>query len=226
LISSTFIPADTDEQIVISILPMLTSALARAHAIAIDSALLVGAGASSISKGLVGVNGADNANGFGTASGGTALDASGAGEVTPAVLLGLRKEMGKYGLEASRVAYIVPTDAYYELIDASGFTDVTEVGNALATKLSGMVGTVFGSPVIATDRIVSALAAGDARTTTAAIAVNMDNYVIPRLRNVNVETDYIVKEQRTVLVATQSLGFNQLVAAAGTNKPAIRLPYQ
>jgi len=226
LISSTFIPADTDEQIVISVLPMLTSALARAHATAIDSALLVGAGAGNISKGLVGVNGADNANGFGAASAGTALDASGAGEVTPAVLLGLRKEMGKYGLDASRVAYIVPTDVYYELIDASGFTDVTEVGSDLATKLSGMVGTVFGSPVIASDRLVYNLANGGAVTTTAAIAVNMDNYVIPRLRGVNVETDYIVKEQRTVLVATQSLGFNELVAGAGSNKPAVRLPYQ
>jgi hypothetical protein len=54
----------------------------------------------------------------------------------------------------------------------------------------------------------------------------MDNYVIPRLRGVNVETDYIVKEQRTVLVATQSLGFNELVAGAGTNKPAVRFPFQ
>ena len=226
LISSTFIPADTDEQIVISILPMLTSALARAHAIAIDSALLVGAGAGNISKGLVGVNGSDNANGYGAASALTALDASATGVVTPANLLAMRKEMGKYGLEASRVAYIVPTDAYFNLIDASGFTDVTEVGSDLATKLSGMVGTVFGSPVIATDRLVSNLANAGAATTTAALAVNMDNYVIPRLRGVNVETDYIVKEQRTVLVATQSLGFNELVAGAGANKPAVRFPFQ
>ena len=112
--------------------------------------------------------------------------------------------MGKYGLEASQVAYIVPTDCYYELIDASGFTDVTEVGSDLATKLTGMVGTVFGSPVIATDQLAQNLGAAGAATTTAALAVYMPNYVTPRLRGVNVETDYIVKEQRTVLVATQS----------------------
>jgi len=225
LISSTFITNDTDEQIVVSVLPMITSALARAHAVAIDSAILVGAGAGSISQGLVGANGTDNTSGYSSASAQTALDASGSGEVTPANLLAMRKEMGKYGLEASQVAYIVPTDAYYELIDASGFTDVQEVGSDLAAKLTGMVGTVFGSPVIATDRLAYNLDNAGAATTTAALAVYMPNYVVPRLRGVNVETDYIVKEQRTVLVATQSLGFNQLVAASGSNKPSIRWAY-
>ena len=225
LISSTFITNDTDEQIVVSVLPMITSALARAHAVAIDSAILVGAGAGSISQGLVGANGTDNTSGYSSASAQTALDASGSGEVTPANLLAMRKEMGKYGLEASQVAYIVPTDAYYELIDASGFTDVQEVGSDLAAKLTGMVGTVFGSPVIATDRLAYNLGNSGAATTTAALAVYMPNYVVPRLRGVSVETDYIVKEQRTVLVATQSLGFNQLVAASGSNKPSVRWAY-
>ena len=225
LISSTFITNDTDEQIVVSVLPMITSALARAHAVAIDSAILVGAGAGSISQGLVGANGTDNTSGYSSASAQTALDASGSGEVTPANLLAMRKEMGKYGLEASQVAYIVPTDAYYELIDASGFTDVQEVGSDLAAKLTGMVGTVFGSPVIATDRLAYNLGSTGTPTTTAALAVYMPNYVVPRLRGVNVETDYIVKEQRTVLVATQSLGFNELVAASGSNKPSVRWAY-
>ena len=225
LISSTFITNDTDEQIVISVLPMITSALARAHAIAIDKAILVG-NSGGYATGLVGASGTDGTSGFATASAQTALDASLTDVVTPANLLAMRKEMGKYGLEASQVAYIVPTDAYYELIDASGFTDVTEVGSDLATKLTGMVGTVFGSPVIATDQLAYNLGAVGAATSTAALAVYMPNYVIPRLRGVNVETDYIVKEQRTVLVATQSLGFNELVANAGDNKPSIRWAYQ
>jgi HK97 family phage prohead protease/HK97 family phage major capsid protein len=225
LISSTFITNDTDEQIVLSVLPMITSALARAHAVAIDKAILVG-NSGGYATGLVGASGTDDTNGFATASAQTALDASTTAEVTPANLLAMRKEMGKYGLEASQVAYIVPTDAYYELIDASGFTDVTEVGSDLATKLSGMVGTVFGSPVVATDQLAQNLGAAGAATTTAALAVYMPNYVTPRLRGVNVETDYIVKEQRTVLVATQALGFNELVANSGTNKPSIRWPFQ
>ena len=225
LISSTFITNDTDEQVVVALLPIIQSALARAHAIAIDSAILVGASAGSISTGLVGENGTDNTSGFATASATTALDASGSGEVTPANLLAMRKEMGKYGMDPSRVAYIVPNDVYYELIDASGFTDVQEVGNDLATKLVGVVGSVYGSPVIATDRLANNLAAAGAATTTAALAVNVDNYVIPRLRGVSIETDYIVKEQRNVIVAAQSLGFNELVANSGSNVPSVRWPY-
>ena len=225
LISSTFITNDTDEQVVVALLPIIQSALARAHAIAIDSAILVGAGAGNISTGLVGANGTDNTSGFATASATTALDASGSGEVTPANLLGLRKEMGKYGMDPSRVAYIVPNDVYYELIDASGFTDVQEVGSDIATKLVGVVGSVFGSPVIATDRLANNLASSGSPTTTAALAVNVDNYVIPRLRGVSIETDYIVKEQRSVIVASQSLGFNELVANSGSNVPSVRWPF-
>jgi HK97 family phage prohead protease len=226
LIAGTFISNDTDEQTVVTLLPIVTSALARAHAVAIDKAILVGAGAANISVGLTGNNGTDNTSGFATVSGQTALDASGAGEVTPANLLAMRKEMGKYGLDPSRVAFIVPTDVYYELIDASGFTDVTEVGNDLATKRIGVVGSVFGSPVIATDQLAQNLGAGGAVTTTAALAVNVDNYVLPRLKGVNIETEYSVKDQQNVIVASQSLGFNELFANAGTNKPSIFWPYQ
>jgi len=225
LISSTFITNDTDEQVVVALLPIIQAALARAHAIAIDSAILVGASAGSISTGLAGANGTDNTSGFATASATAALDASGAGEVTPANLLAMRKEMGKYGMDPSRVAYVVPNDVYYELIDASGFTDVQEVGNDLATKLVGVVGSVYGSPVIATDRLASNLTSVGTPTTTAALAVNVDNYVIPRLRGVSIETDYIVKEQRSVIVASQSLGFNELVANSGSNVPSVRWPY-
>jgi hypothetical protein len=112
------------------------------------------------------------------------------------------------------------------LIDASGFTDVTEVGNDLATKRIGVVGSVFGSPVIATDQLAQNLGAGGAVTTTAALAINVDNYVIPRLKGVNIETEYSVKDQQNVIVASQSLGFNELFANAGTNKPSIFWPYQ
>ena len=226
LIAGTYIANDTDEQVVVSLLPIITSALARAHAVAMDKAILVGAGSGSISVGLTGNNGADNTSGFATASAQTALDASGAGEVTPANLLAMRKEMGKYGLNPADVAYIVPTDVYYELIDASGFTDVSEVGDALAGKLQGLVGTVFGSPVIATDQLAQNLGAGGAVTTSAAVAVNVNNYLIPRLKGVSIETEYSVKDQQNVIVAAQSLGFNELFANAGTNKPSIFWAYQ
>jgi len=228
LIAGTYISNDTDEQVVVTLLPIVTSALARAHAVALDKAILVGASAGSISKGLAGDNGADDAGGYGsatTAVSAVSIDADTSAEVTPAILLGMRKEMGKYGMDPSKVAFIVPNDVYYELIDASGFTDVSEVGNDLATKRIGVVGSVFGSPVVATNQLANNLAAGGAATTSAAIAVNVDNYVIPRLKGVSIETEYSVKDQQNVIVAAQSLGFAELYAASGSDKPSLRLKY-
>ena len=217
LISAQFIDNNTDEQVVVNFLPVIQSALARAHAIAIDKAILVGSGTASTGiTGLVGNDGADDGATDGTpayaAADSFVIDASTSNEVAPVNLLNARKLMGKYGLNPSNVAYILPTDGYYELIDADGFTDITEVGNALATKLTGLVGTIFGSPVIATDQLASNLAEGGDITTTAALAVYTPNYVIPRLKGVTIETDYEVANQRNVIVATQSLGFDELVA--------------
>ena len=231
LISAQFIDNNTDEQSIVNFLPLIQSGLARAHAIAIDKAILVGGG--GFTTGLVGASGTDDTNGYAQASGsvvnsaatGTNIDASTGQEVTPSTLMAMRAQMGKYGLRPLDVAYIVPTDGYYQLIDASGFTDVSEVGDALAGKLTGLVGTVFGSPVIATDQLAQNLAAAGAATSTAALAVYTGNYVMPRLRGVNIETDYEVFNQRNVIVATQSLGFEELVAGSGVNQPSIRLPY-
>ena len=62
-------------------------------------------------------------------------------------------------------------------------------------------------------------------TTTAAVAVNLDQFVIPRLRGVNIETDYQVAYQRTALVASQSLGFARLAAGSANNRVAVRIEY-
>ena len=229
LIAGTYISNDTDEQVVVTLLPIVTSALARAHAVALDKAILVGASSGTISKGLAGDNGADDAGGYAdvtTAVSAVSIDADTAAEVTPAILLGMRKEMGKYGMDPAKVAFIVPNDVYYELIDASGFTDVSEVGNDLATKRIGVVGSVYGSPVVATNQLANNLnVSSGTPSTTAALAVNVDNYVIPRLKGVSIETEYSVKDQQNVIVAAQSLGFAELYAASGSDQPSLRLKY-
>ena len=59
-----------------------------------------------------------------------------------------------------------------------------------------------------------------------ALAVYTRNYVIPRLRGVNVEQDYEVLNQRRVIVATQSLGFNEIVAGDGAgNEPSVKMTF-
>ena len=226
LVSGTFIANDTDEQVVISVLPIITSALARAHAKAIDQAILLG---NSSFAGIVGGAGTDGAGSFLALDSAKVadLDASGSSDaLTGANLLSIRSEMGKYGMNPNDVAYIVPIDQYYNLISDAAFSDVSEVGSDTAMKLIGAVGSIYGSPVVASDALASQTAETGAVTTSAACAVNVRNYVIPRLKGVSIETDYEVAGQRTAIVAAQSLGFNELVAGDGSgNEPSVRIEY-
>jgi len=205
LISQTFMDNDVDEQVLINLMPMLVESVARAHARAVDNAIINGSGS------ITGLND------YATANSATLGIGAGAA-LTAAALLGCRKDMGKYGINPTDVAYIVSQARYYELIEDTGFADITDVGSDIATKITGAIGAVYGSPVIVSDSFVA-----EADTAAVAIAVNLRNYVIPRLRGVTVETDYEVGNQRRVIVATQSLGFEELVADTAGNRSAVKI---
>jgi hypothetical protein len=100
------------------------------------------------------------------------------------------------------------------------FQTVTEVGSDLATRISGVIGAVYGTPVVISEQFPAA-----ATGAPAAFAVYAPNYVVPRLRGVAIESDYEVLEQRRVIVATQSLGFNELVNGATGAEPLLSLSY-
>ena len=198
------------------------------------------AGTTTNFVGLVGNCGVDGSNALNTSStahGGLAGDGSNkARNLTNAVTaMTARASMGKYGINPSDVAYIMGTTAYYSMIDdvenGADFTSIDEVGPG-ATKLSGQLGSVYGSPVIVSDLLDSADggavivdSAPDPDVTsnfkeTSLIAVNRNAFVIPRLGGVNIESDYEVAGQRTAVVASQSLGFTQL---EGGTSAAIRV---
>ncbi len=218
LISGTFIANDTDEQIVVNVLPWILSALARAHARAIDSSIMNG---TANQAGLCGGAGTDGAGSFLAADSADVTDIAndGSGALTGANLLAARAEMGKYGVNPADVAYVVNVEEYFNLIADAAFSDISEVGSELAMKVVGQVGSIYGSPVIASDQF------SRATTTTAACAVNVHNYLMPRLKAVGIETDYEVAGQRTAVVAAQSRGFEELVAGAGADQPAVRIEY-
>jgi hypothetical protein len=140
---------------------------------------------------------------------------------TPAAdLLAARTEMGKYGLNPEDLVFIVNQDVYYALIQDAEFQNLNEVG-AVATKLKGSVGSIFGTGVLVSDEFDTA-----AVGSIGAFVVNRANYVLPRLRGIKVEQDYEVLEQRRVLVATQSLGFTELFAGDGSGvEPSISIAF-
>ena len=233
VIAGTYIGADTDEQVVVSLLPMLTTQLAVAHARAIDSAILIG---NSSIAGLVGGAGTDGAGSFLAAdsTGVTDKDAhqtGGAFEVTSGDVLTLRREMGKYGMDPAQLALILPYDRYYNLMDDAGFADISEVGNDAAAgrgvnpRVTGTLGYVYGVPVLASEFLANVAADDNSITSTAAVLVNTANFVIPRLRGVSIQTDTEIAAQRTAIVASQSLGFEQLAANAAGKATAVRIEY-
>jgi HK97 family phage major capsid protein len=214
LISSTLMDNHIDEEVLINLMPMLVESVARAHARAVDDALLnhVATGGSDAFDGLVKLAGN---NIFDTSVSAAALATT---SVDAADFLSARKLMGKYGMMPEELVYVVSQKRYYDLIADAGFADITDVGSDVATKITGQVGSIFGTPVIVSDNFPA-----EADNACVGLAVNVRNFAIPRLRGVNVEQDYEVMNQRNVVVATQSLGFNQLVADTATDVSVVRL---
>ena len=205
LISSSFMDNDVDEQVLINLMPMIVESVARAHAKAVEAVVLNGNGT------IVGLDGV-------AATHGTTLDISDATKMTSALLLAARQGMGKYGLNPTDLAYIVSQNMYYDLLEDASFQTLDEVGSDLAARVTGTIGAVYGTPVVVSDQFPA-----EAAGIPAAFACYTRNYVMPRLRGVTVEQDYEVMNQRRVIVASQSLGFEEIVAGAGVDQPCVKI---
>ena len=208
LISQSYLGNETEEDAILPILPLIRESMVRSHARAIENSVLAGDDAD----GAFGTSGASfegllhlarNDSDFTQSTTAFASDT-----LTAAELLAMRKNMGKYGVNPSEVVYIVSQTSYYQLLEDAEFQDANLVGD-MATKLSGEIGQVFGSRVLLCDEFAT-----PAVSKFAAIAVNPRNYVMPRLRGVTVESDYEVANQRRVLVASQRIGFTDLIDGA------------
>ena len=207
LVSSTFMNNDVDEQVLINLMPMLVESVARAHGRAVEDVIINGNGTIS---GLDNYAAAHDPGTFSVAAG---------TRLTSGMLLGAREAMGKYGLAPAEMAYIVSQDSYFDLLNDANFQTLDEVGSDLAARVVGTVGAVYGSPVIVSEEFPAA-----ANGTPAAFACYTRNYVLPRLRGVTVEQDYEVMNQRRVIVASQSLGFEEIMAGDGAgNEPVIKI---
>ena len=208
LISQSFLGNETEEDAILPILPLIRESMVRSHARAIENSILAGDDAD----GVFGTSGASFEGLLHLARNDSDYTQSGTAFATDKIvatdLLEMRKNMGKYGINPSEVVYIVSQRSYYELLEDAEFQDANLVGD-MATKLSGEIGQVFGSRVLLCDEFAT-----PAVSKFGAIAVNPRNYVMPRLRGVTVESDYEVINQRRVLVASQRLGFTDLIDGA------------
>ena len=206
LISQSYLGNETEEDAILPILPLIRESIVRAHARGIENALLLGNHADGVYgtsgaafEGLItmaGSNKTQSATAFASESL-TALD-----------LLKARKNMGKYGMNPADVVYIINTTEYFNLLQDAEFQDVNLVGSE-AVKLRGEIGSVYGSKVIVCDEFKT-----PATGKFYGAAVYAKNYLMPRLRGVTIESDYEVANQRRVLVASQRIGFTDMIDAS------------
>ena len=206
LISQSYLGNETEEDAILPILPLIRESIVRAHARGIENALLLGNHADGVYgtsgaafEGLItmaGSNKTQSATAFASESL-TALD-----------LLKARKNMGKYGMNPADVVYIINTTEYFNLLQDAEFQDVNLVGSD-AIKLRGEIGSVYGSKVIVCDEFKT-----PAVSKFYGCAVYAKNYLMPRLRGVTIESDYEVANQRRVLVASQRIGFTDMIDAS------------
>ena len=215
LISTSYLGNETEEDAILPVLPLIRESMIRSHARAVENSILAGDDAD----GAFGTSGASyegllhlarNDSDYTQSTTAFASDS-----LTALQLLAARKNMGKYGVDPSEVVYVVSQTGYFQLLEDAEFQDVNLVGDA-ATKLSGEIGSVFGSKVLVCDEFATA-----AVSKFYAVAVHPRNFVVPRLRGMTVESDYEVVNQRRVLVASQRIGFLDLIDGA-TSKWALQ----
>lgn len=209
MVAKSYLGNETEEDAILPILPLLREAMIRQHARGVENMLLLG-NLNVTGSAYTSLTGADGLLKYAsTQSRDIATGTVGTlPALTAAGLLVLRKNMGKYGLRANDVAYVVSQRAYFELLEDPEFQDFNLV-NTMATKMTGEVGQVFGSSVMVCDEFPAAAAGA-----YYALAVNTRNFVTPRQRGVTVESDYIVENQHRVLVTSQRLGFKEIIPNA------------
>lgn len=207
MVAKSYLGNETEEDAIMPILPLLRESMIRQHARGVENLILLGGHADGAYSGVTAAQGllkyaSTNSRTLNTGTAAT-LPA-----LTAAKLLELRKNMGKYGIRASDVVYVVSQRGYFELLEDPEFQDFNLV-NTMATKLNGEIGQVYGSSVMLCDEFPTAAA-----TKFYAMAVNVRNFVIPRQRGVTVESDYSVEDQHRVLVTSQRLGFKEIIPNA------------
>ena len=216
LAAKTFLTEETEEDAIISVIPLLRSHLVESHAAEMDAAFLIGDGTAKpkgiVTQAMAVAGGAQKS--ISTAK------ADGTVKVTAAGLLAARRKLGLYGIDIKDISLIVSQDAYWDLLEDSEWADVQQVGTA-STKLVGEVGNIYGMKVLVSDEF-----AAKAVGTAYAVMVNTSNFVVTRQRGVVLRSDFDIELDRTVFVATQRVNIESLIDdGSGNGKGVVAVTY-
>lgn len=201
LSAADLVGEEETEDTIIAILPLIRDNLVRRMARSSDRSLLRGVGATAADpiKGLA-QYAIDNSKE-------TTLSIGGGDKLTALKLQQTRRLLGVYGTRPSDVVYIVSTEGYYDLLEDPDMRKYFDVGPDKATILKGEVANVNGSRIVVSDEWASKGVGA-----TAAVVVNMRNYLIGNLRGLTVKTDNRIDLDGTLIVATRRFGMTEMEA--------------
>lgn len=198
LAAKIFMTDETEEDAIMPLLPILRRHLVEAHAKAIENAFMNGTGVG-MPTGLLKFAQTDNRDIT------TQAKADGSVKVTAEELSKLRRHLGRYGFNVSKLTLIVSLDAYYDLLEDPEWQDVNQVGDGSSVKLQGQVGRIYGMPVVVSEWFPT-----KAADTEYAVIVYTDNFVVPRQRQLTVERERQAGKQRDAYYATQRLNLQRM----------------
>jgi len=204
LMSLSYLANETEEDTMLAILPLINETMVRAHQRSVEHAMLLGGHTQGVLTGSFdGICEQARDNSKETQS----VTAQATDKLTAANLLTLRRAMGKWAIKPTDIIYIVSQTGYFDLLEDPEFQDMNLVGSQ-AVKLSGEIGNVYGTRVLLCDEFPAA-----AVSKLFAAAVNPRNFIVPRIRGVTLESDYVPRYQHRELVATQRLGMESIITA-------------
>jgi HK97 family phage prohead protease/HK97 family phage major capsid protein len=213
LATREYIAFEEDEDSLIPLLPLVRDAMARRMAKTLDKAFLLGAGAGTDPvKGLATYDPAGGTPNVTLATTSTAM--------TALKMMEARRKLGAYGLNPAELVIFVSTQCYYELLEDEKFLTVDKAGPA-ATLFTGQVGSIGNTPILVSSMFDAAASGG-----AAAVIVNPSNFLVGTHRGMRVDSDDIVVEQRSVLIASMRIGMTQLsTAEEGASSGVVAVRY-
>ncbi|ASV43474.1 capsid and scaffold protein [Vibrio phage JSF12] len=202
LAAKAYMTDETEEDAIMTLLPIIRRHLIEAHVQAIEKAFMGDGTVSALRTGRpTGLLDLAKIDGNNVA---TAAKADGTVKVSAKMIHALRRRLGLKGLRTDALGLIVSMDAYYDLMEDDEWQDVTQVTAAAAIKLQGQVGRIYGLPVV-----VSSYFPAKAVNVPFCAIVYRNEFVVPRQRTVTVEYERRASEQRDAYYVTQRVNLQR-----------------
>lgn len=213
LATREYIGYEEEEDSIVALSPIISDAVTRRMARSSDLSFLRGGGVlTSVSfDPILGLEGRGANTTDVTVAGGAGWEAN----FTEDDIVTMRRNLGLYGLDASRLTLLCSHDLYYAIMTLNLFKPVNTYGPK-ATVHTGEVGSLFGIKVLVSQQFDNANITSGTVGTTLGILVRPDNFVTGSLRGIMTEADRDIINQKRVIVSSRRFAFNDIITGEAT----------